>query len=124
MPTPPKLTVLVINSGSSSVKFTLFGNEDEAVLSRGVVERIGLDGTRIATTSHDRKKMTRPVAVGDALEAVACIVDCLVDKEHGVLKSRRDVAAVGHRVVHGGEKIIASEVVDDQVKKIIKENVT
>ena len=123
MPTPPKLTVLVINSGSSSVKFTLFGIEDEAVLSRGIVERIGLEGTRIATTSHSGEKSTRPVAVGDAREAVACIVECLVDKDHGVLKSRRDVAAVGHRVVHGGEKISASVAIDDPVKKIIQEYV-
>ncbi len=121
MPTPCKSTVLVINSGSSSVKFTLFNIKDEAVLARGVVERIGLEGTRIDYTAHTGKKRVRPAAVVDAREAVVCIVECLVDEVHGVLESRQAVAAVGHRVVHGGEKIHASVVIDDHVKKIIRE---
>ena len=79
MPTPHNLSVLVINSGSSSVKFTLFGIDDEAVLAKGVVERIGLEGTRIAYTARDTKELIWSAAVGNAREAVACIVDCLVD---------------------------------------------
>ena len=122
MPTPSKLAVLVINSGSSSVKFTLFAVADEAVLARGVVERIGLDGTRISYSGHHGKQLDRPVSVADAREAVACIVECLTDAAHGVLESRRDVAAVGHRVVHGGEKINASVVIDAEGKKIVQEN--
>jgi len=121
MPTPGKFAVLVINSGSSSVKFTLFAIADEAVLAKGVVERIGLEGTRLSYRAFHGKKLDQPVAVGNAREAVACIVECLTDEAHGVLASRQDVAAVGHRVVHGGEKISASVVVEAQVKKIIQE---
>ena len=121
MPTPSKYAVLVINSGSSSVKFTLFAIADEAVLARGVVERIGLEGTRITYKAPHGKKLDQPVAVADAREAVACIVECLTDETHGVLENRQAVAAVGHRVVHGGEKINASVVIDAQVKKIIHE---
>ncbi len=121
MPTPHNFSVLVINSGSSSVKFTLFGIEDEAVLAKGVVERIGLEGTRIIYAVRDTKELTWSAAVGNAREAVACIVDCLVDEKHGVLENRQAVAAIGHRVVHGGEKIHASVIIDENVKKIIQE---
>jgi acetate kinase len=121
MPTPSKYAVLVINSGSSSVKFTLFAIADEAVLSRGVVERIGLEGTRIRYSALHGRRQDQPVAVADAREAVACIVECLTDETHGVLENPQAVAAVGHRVVHGGEKMNASVVVDAQVKKIIHE---
>lgn len=121
MPTPCKSSVLVINSGSSSVKFTVFGIQDEIVLARGVVERIGLDSTRIAYHAHHGKKLDQPAAVKNVRGAVARIVACLVDQELGVLEGRQDVAAVGHRVVHGGEKIHESVVVDDHVKNIIRE---
>jgi acetate kinase len=121
MPTPRNFSVLVINSGSSSVKFTLFNIEDEAVLARGIVERIGLEGTRIVYAAHNGKKLDRLADVGDAREAVASIVECLVDQGHGVLQSRQAVAAVGHRVVHGGEKINSSVIIDDHVKKVIQE---
>jgi acetate kinase len=121
MPTPSKYAVLVINSGSSSVKFTLFAIADEAVLARGVVERIGLEGTRITYSALHGNKLDQPVAVADAREAVARIVECLTDETHGVLENRQAVAAIGHRVVHGGEKITASVVIDAQVKKIIHE---
>ena len=120
MHTPSNFTVLVVNSGSSSVKFTLFAIANEAVLARGVVERIGLEGTRITYRAQHGKHLDRPVTVGDAREAVTCIVECLTDEEYGVLHSRKAVAAVGHRVVHGGEKIHASVVIDEHVKKTIR----
>ena len=121
MPTPRKYAVLVINSGSSSVKFTLFAIADEVVLAKGVVERIGLEGTRIVYRAGPGKKLDQRVAVANAREAVACIVEYLTDKARGVLESRKDVTAVGHRVVHGGEKINRSVVIDVQIKKIIEE---
>ncbi|MBW2176289.1 MAG: acetate kinase [Deltaproteobacteria bacterium] len=121
MPAPHKFTVLVINSGSSSVKFTLFGIEDETVLAKGVVERIGLDGTQITYAAHHGEKVTRAVAVGNVREAVSRIIECLADKKSGVLENRKAVAAIGHRVVHGGEKIHAPVVVDEKVKSIIRE---
>ncbi|MEK6193573.1 MAG: acetate kinase, partial [Deltaproteobacteria bacterium] len=81
MPTLHNESVLVINSGSSSVKFTLFGIEDEVILARGVVERIGLEGTRISCTARDGKELIRSAAVKDTREAVVTIVDCLVDEK-------------------------------------------
>ena len=121
MPTQNKFAVLVINSGSSSVKFTLFGIKDEKVLAKGIVERICLEGTQIAYTSYHGKKLTRAVAVSNARDAVSMIVECLVHEEYGVIESSSAVAAIGHRVVHGGEKIHTSVIIDQNVKNIIEE---
>jgi acetate kinase len=121
MPTQNKFAVLVINSGSSSVKFTLFSIKDEKVLAKGIVERIGLEGTQIAYTSYHGKKLTRAVTVNNARDAVSMIVECLVHEEYGVIESSSAVAAIGHRVVHGGEKIHTSVIIDQNVKNIIEE---
>ena len=121
MPTQNKFAVLVINSGSSSVKFTLFGIKDEKVLAKGIVERICLEGTQIAYTSCHGKKLTRAVTVSNARDAVSMIVECLVHEEYGVIESSSAVAAIGHRVVHGGEKIHTSVIIDQNVKNIIEE---
>ena len=121
MPTQNKFAVLVINSGSSSVKFTLFGIKDEKVLAKGIVERICLEGTQIAYTSCHGKKLTRAVTVSNARDAVSKIVECLVHEEYGVIESSSAVAAIGHRVVHGGEKIHTSVIIDQNVKNIIEE---
>jgi len=121
MPTQNKFAVLVINSGSSSVKFTLFDIKDEKVLAKGIVERICLEGTQIAYTSYHGKKLTRSVTVSNARDAVSKIVECLVHEEYGVIESSSAVAAIGHRVVHGGEKIHTSVIIDQNVKNIIEE---
>ena len=121
MPTQNKFAVLVINSGSSSVKFTLFSIKDEKVLAKGIVERIGLEGTQIAYTPYHGKKLTRAVTVSNARAAVSMIAECLVHEEYGVIESSGAVAAIGHRVVHGGEKIHTSVVIDQNVKNIIEE---
>jgi acetate kinase len=110
----------VINAGSSSVKFTLFSIRDETVLAKGIVERIGLEGTQMTATTRRGKKFTRAAVVKNTHEAVSRIVAFLIDPVHGVLESRQAVAAVGHRVVHGGEKINASVVIDERVKDIIR----
>lgn len=121
MPTQNKFAVLVINSGSSSVKFTLFGIKDEKVLAKGIVERICLEGTQIAYTSCHGKKLARAVTVSNARDAISMIVECLVHEEYGVIESSSAVAAIGHRVVHGGEKIHTSVIIDQKVKNIIEE---
>ena len=118
---PPKKAVLVINSGSSSVKFTLLKIEDEKVLAKGIVERIGFEGTHIAYASWHGKELSRGVKVTTVRDAVSTIVEYLVDEEYGVIESRRVVAAIGHRVVHGGEKIRTSVIIDPYVKKLIQE---
>jgi acetate kinase len=121
MSSPDQPAVLVINSGSSSVKFTLFRIEDEKVLATGIVERIGLDGTQIIYINGSGEKITRPTDVGDARDAVSRIVEYLVHERYGVIKSRKTVAAIGHRVLHGGEKIHSAVIIDDTVKKIIED---
>jgi acetate kinase len=120
MPTPHDPAVLVINSGSSSVKFTLFRIQDETVLANGMLERIGLDGTQIVFTNSRGKKISRLAAVKDARDAVFYIVEHLVHEEYGVIAGKEAVAAIGHRVVHGGEKIHASVIIDENIKKIIQ----
>jgi acetate kinase len=120
MPTQNKVPVLVINSGSSSVKFTLYQMPEETVLASGAVERIGLEGTQIAYAAWHGKELTRAATVTNAREAVSMIVECLVHEKHGVIESRGVVAAIGHRVVHGGEKIHTPVIIDQNVKNIIQ----
>ncbi len=118
---PQKKAVLVINSGSSSVKFTLLRIMDEKILAKGVVERIGLERTQISYASRQGKKLTRAASVTSVRDAVSMIIEYLVHEKFGVIESIGAVSAIGHRVVHGGEKIRTSVIIDPNVKKIIQE---
>jgi acetate kinase len=118
---PDKSTVLVINAGSSSVKFTLFRIDDEAVLASGMVERIGLSGTRLVYSSHTDEALTRAVPVQTAREAVLLIIQQLADADQGIIPKINALAGIGHRVVHGGDQIHQSVIIDESVKKIIQE---
>jgi acetate kinase len=115
------MTILVINAGSSSVKFTLFSVDGEAELASGMVERIGLAGTRLNYKNFKEGKLGKEVVVADTVEAVGIITGVLTDDQYGVVDSKKDISAVGHRVVHGGEKITDSVIIDGGVKKIIQE---
>lgn len=116
------MIVLVINAGSSSVKFTCFEMSGEKkVLAGGLIERIGIDGTRMKYTNHKGGEIKTEVVVNDTKEAVKLISENLVDPKHGVLKSLDEVKAIGHRVVHGGEAITDPVVIDSKVKAVIKE---
>ena len=121
MPIPDKSTVLVFNAGSSSLKFTLFAFEDETVLATGMVERIGLSGTRLVYTNHKDKKRTRAVSVKNAREAVLLTVQQLTDANQGIISNKNALAGIGHRVVHGGDQIRQSVIVDESIKTIIRE---
>jgi acetate kinase len=114
------MTILVINAGSSSVKFTLFRPDAETVEAAGIVERIGLDGTRLKYRGTGQA-FTRPVRVGNADEAVGCILSALTHKEYGPIGRVEEIRAVGHRVVHGGERLTQPIVVDDGVKVYLAE---
>lgn len=114
------MKLLVINAGSSSVKFTLFQMPHQEVLASGMVERIGMGGTRFMYRNWMGRKAGKEIPVTDAAQAVGLITSFLTDKRDGVLKSIGEVAAVGHRVVHGGEKMTAPVVIDHEVKSIIK----
>jgi acetate kinase len=113
--------VLIINAGSSSVKFTLFKKDDLKVVADGIVERIGLKGTKILTKNAEGKWTSKETRVADTRQAVGLIADLLTDKNGSDVQPRVDIAGIGHRVVHGGEMINSSVLVDDRVKQLLKE---
>ena len=115
------MKILVINAGSSSMKFTLFSMENETVLAKGQFERLGSDAPNMIYKRPDGFKFEQVVPVKDHVEAFKAICSKLVDPEIGVLKDLAEINAVGHRVLHGGEKITAPVIVDENVKAIIRE---
>jgi acetate kinase len=112
--------ILVINTGSSSVKFTLFDMTAPAALAGGIVERIGLPGTEFHYRNGRGHSRREEVVVGDTTQAVGIITAHLTHRDYGVIQSLREIAAVGHRVVHGGEEVNQPVVVDGEVKRIIE----
>ena len=118
-----EMKVLVLNSGSSSLKFTLFSMEgaDEKVIASGLVERVGTDKPNLVFKRADGFKMEEMPKVANHGDALRAVCDKLVDPEVGVLKSLSEVTAIGHRVLHGGEKITKPVLVDQNVKDIIRE---
>ena len=114
------MNVLVINCGSSSLKFQLINSDTEAVLAKGLCERIGIDG-RLTYQPAGGEKKTEDKAMPTHTEAIQFVIDALTDAERGVVKSLSEIGAVGHRVVHGGEKFASSVVITDEVKKAIEE---
>lgn len=114
------MNILVINSGSSSVKYKLFDIKDEKELARGVVERIGLRRSNLRHSSSDGKEVRLSKDVPDHDTAIRLALDFLTHKEHGVIKDISAIGAVGHRVVHGGEEFSRSVVIDGKVIKAIK----
>ncbi len=115
------MNVLVINCGSSSLKFQLIQSDTEAVLAKGLCERIGIEGSRIVYTPAGKDKITIESPMPDHTNAIKLVLNCLTDEANGVVKSLEEIHAVGHRVVHGGEKFASSVVVDDEVMKAIEE---
>ena len=115
------MKVLVINAGSSSMKFTLYAMQNEEVLAKGLVERLGTDKPNMIYKRADGYKFEGVIAVRNHVEALQQICAKLVDPADGVIKSLSEITAVGHRVLHGGEKITAPVKIDEQVKAIIRE---
>ena len=114
------MNVLVINCGSSSLKFQLINSESEAVLAKGLCERIGIDG-RLTYQPAGGEKNVSEKAMPTHTEAIQFVIDALTDADTGVVKSLDEIGAVGHRVVHGGEKFAKSVVVTPEVKAAIAE---
>ena len=114
------MNVLVINCGSSSLKFQLINSESEAVLAKGLCERIGIDG-RLTYQPVGGEKNVSEKAMPTHTEAIQFVIDALTDADTGVVKSLDEIGAVGHRVVHGGEKFAKSVVVTPEVKAAIAE---
>ena len=116
------MKVLVINAGSSSLKYQLIDMETEAVLAKGLCERIGIDGHLKHTPLVGGKPVfNEDIALPTHSEAIAAVIDKLTSEEYGVVKSMSEIDAVGHRVVHGGEKFACSVRITDEVMKALED---
>lgn len=114
------MKVLVINAGSSSIKYQLLMTKNREVLSKGIAERVGLDNAFIKHTKGDEDPVKIPVIMEDHKQAISEVIKVLTDKKLGVIKSMKEVEAVGHRVVHGGEKFSKAALITPEVKVAIK----
>jgi len=115
------MKVLVINCGSSSLKFQLIDSESENCLAKGLCERIGIEGSMITYAPEGGEKEQNTTPMPDHTEAIRLVLEALTNHKTGVVKSLDEIGAVGHRVVHGGEKFAESVVIDDEVMKAIEE---
>lgn len=111
------MKVLVINCGSSSLKYQLIDMENEGVLAQGLVERIGIKGSILTQKVSGKEKYIIEQPMANHKDAIGLVLQSLVNKEHGVINDMSEISAVGHRVVHGGEKYSKSVLVDDEVMK-------
>lgn len=118
--TEEMMNILVINCGSSSLKYQLIDSESEAVLAKGLCERIGIDG-RLVYQKAGLDKETTEAAMPTHKQAIQMVLDALVNEKTGAIKSLSEIGAVGHRVVHGGEKFAASTVLTPEVLAAIEE---
>ncbi len=114
------MKVLVINCGSSSLKYQLINMENENALAKGLVERIGIEGSILTQKVNDEKYVVEQ-PMKDHKVAIKLVLDALVDKEHGVISDMSEISAVGHRVVHGGEKYAGSVLIDENVMEALQE---
>ena len=115
------MNVLVINAGSSSLKYQLLNPETGALLAKGLCERIGIDGKFTYKPEGKQAIKEADVAMPTHSEAIQAVLNALVDKDNGVIGSMKEIDAVGHRVVHGGEAFASSVVITDEVMKAIEE---
>ncbi|MCR5837480.1 MAG: acetate kinase [Lachnospiraceae bacterium] len=115
------MKVLVINCGSSSLKFQLIDSDTEKVVAKGLCERIGIDGSRIAYTPAGGEKEIKEIEMPTHSEAIKAVIEALTNSETGVISELSEVGAVGHRVVHGGEYFNKSVVIDENVISKIEE---
>ena len=114
------MNVLVINCGSSSLKYQVIHSDSEEVLAKGICERIGIDG-RLVYQPKDGEKEVTEAAMPTHTEAVRMVLDALVNPKTGVLKSLDEIDAVGHRIVHGGEKFASSTLLTEEVIQAVEE---
>jgi acetate kinase len=114
------MNVLVINCGSSSLKFQLINSDTEAVLAKGLCERIGIDG-RLTYQPAGGEKETTDNSMPTHTEAIQFVINALTNEKTGVVGSLDEIGAVGHRVVHGGEKFASSTVITEEVLAAIEE---
>lgn len=117
------MKILVINCGSSSLKYQLIDMTDEGVLAKGLVERIGIEGARIKHDTTGKERVVIEEPMNDHKRALELVLGVLVDKEHGALESMDEIGAVGHRVVHGGEDFASSVIINEAVMNALNKNI-
>lgn len=115
------MKILVINAGSSSLKYQLYDMANEAVMAKGLVERIGIPGSQLTHRPEGKDKHVVQTEMPDHKIAIQLVLDALVDPKVGVLKDISEIAAVGHRIVHGGEKYSSSVLLTPEVIEELKE---
>jgi acetate kinase len=117
------MNILVINAGSSSLKYQLINMDDESVIAKGIAERIGTESSVLKHKRPDEDDVTIESVMKDHKDAIKMVIDALISKEYGVLENMDEIGAVGHRVVHGGESFSTSAVINGDVMKAIAVNV-
>lgn len=115
------MNVLVINCGSSSLKYQLINMADESVLAKGLVERIGIEGSILKHEIEGKDKVVIEQPMENHKVALTLVLGALVDKDHGAINDMSEISAVGHRVVHGGEKFSGSVIINDDVINALEE---
>jgi acetate kinase len=115
------MKVLVINAGSSSLKYQLINTADESVIAKGICERIGIGGSSITYKPAGKDAYEAKKDMKNHTDAVKLVLDVLVDPNMGVIKNMNEIGAVGHRIVHGGEKFSSSVIINDEVIKAIED---
>ena len=116
------MKILVINAGSSSLKYQLIDMETEAVVAKGLCERIGIKGSKLTHKLPGKPDVEIESPMPDHNEAIRLVLEALVSKEHGAVKNMSEIGAVGHRMVHSAEDFTESVIVTDEVMKICKNN--
>ena len=117
------MNILVINCGSSSLKYQLIDMDEKKVLAKGLAERIGIEGGRVKYEAAGKEEVVIEEMLADHKAALKIVLDSLQHPEYGAVKSLSEIDAVGHRVVHGGEAFAQSVIIDDEVMKAINDNV-
>lgn len=115
------MKVLVVNCGSSSIKYQVFDMTDESVLAKGLVDRVGIPGTVLKHEPVGKDEVVIKKDLPDHTEGMKLVLETLTNPEYGVIASMDEIGAVGHRVVHGGEEFAASTIIDARVKQVIRE---
>ena len=115
------MKILVINCGSSSLKYQLIDMDNEGVLAKGLCERIGIDGSKLTHKADGKGEMVVEKEMPNHTVAIKLVMDALVDSQYGVIKDTSEISAVGHRVLHAGTIYSDSIVVNEDVKKVIRD---
>jgi len=117
------MKILVLNCGSSSIKYQFIDTDSKIALAKGMVERIGMSSAVLTHTPHDRETIRIVGEILDHSIAIEYVIAVLLSPNHGVIKDRKEIQAAGHRVVHGGETFSGSVLITEQVMKALKDNI-